>query len=182
MIRSDFTFAAILAAFLAIALQGCAALSGYNVGPRGLYNGNVRTVYVQMVDADTYRQGFGERITEAVCKKITEQTPYRIATVGEADSLLAIKLHSETQSVNARDRFNGTREKNIRLTATAVWKVLDSSNLSESGLTPVSMNDGVTLESSAYLVPEVGQSSATSQQEAIDKLADEIVGLMETPW
>ena len=72
MIRSDFTFAAILAAFLAIALQGCAALSGYNVGPRGLYNGNVRTVYVQMVDADTYRQGFGERITEAVCKKITD--------------------------------------------------------------------------------------------------------------
>ena len=49
-------------------------------------------------------------------------------------------------------------------------------------MTPVSMNDGVTLESSAYLVPEVGQSSATSQQEAIDKLADEIVGLMETPW
>ena len=66
MIRSDFTFAAIFTAFLALALQGCAALSGYNVGPRGLYNGNVRTVYVQMVDADTYRQGFGERITEAV--------------------------------------------------------------------------------------------------------------------
>jgi hypothetical protein len=31
-------------------------------------------------------------------------------------------------------------------------------------------------------VPEVGQSVATSHQAAIDRLAEQIVGLLENPW
>ena len=44
------------------------------------------------------------------------------------------------------------------------------------------MEDGVVVDSQAYLVPEMGQSSATAQQVAIDRLAEQIVGLMEAPW
>ena len=32
------------------------------------------------------------------------------------------------------------------------------------------------------VVPEVGQSIATAQQQAICRLAEQIVGLMEKPW
>ena len=32
------------------------------------------------------------------------------------------------------------------------------------------------------VVPEVGQSIATAQQEAICRMAEQIVGLMEKPW
>jgi hypothetical protein len=35
---------------------------------------------------------------------------------------------------------------------------------------------------SANVVPEVGQSIATAQQQAISRLAQQIVGLMEKPW
>jgi hypothetical protein len=35
---------------------------------------------------------------------------------------------------------------------------------------------------SASLVPEFGESFATAQQEAIQKLAEQIVAMMETPW
>lgn len=175
--------ACVCAVLALVAAAGCCC-KGYHIGPDGLYNSNIKTVYVQMVEADTYRDAFGERLTEAVCKKITEQTPYRIGTVESADSLLSIRLTSETQSITAYNRYDDTREKNVKLTASAVWKELHSGQvIAESGTLPVfSTNDGVTVESNAYLVAEMGQSSATAQQEAINKLADQIVGLMETAW
>ena len=40
----------------------------------------------------------------------------------------------------------------------------------------------VNIESTANLIPEAGQSVATSQQQAIERLAQEIVGTMEAPW
>ena len=38
------------------------------------------------------------------------------------------------------------------------------------------------VNATANLVPEVGQSVATQQQEAICRLAEQIVQLMEKPW
>jgi hypothetical protein len=35
---------------------------------------------------------------------------------------------------------------------------------------------------SASLIPELGHSVATAQQQAIQRLAQQIVGLMEAPW
>lgn len=182
-VRVKAAFALALVAAFVAAFAGCGCLRGYQVGPYGLYNTDIKTVYVQMVDADTYRTAFGERLTEAICKKITEQTPYRIGLAENADSLLAVRLTSETQSIAAYNRYDDTREKNVRLAVTAVWKDLHSNKImGETTIPPVSMNDGVTVESNAYLVPEMGQSTTTVQQEAIEKIAEQIVGLMETAW
>jgi hypothetical protein len=35
---------------------------------------------------------------------------------------------------------------------------------------------------SEYLVPEFGQSELTAEQAEIDKIADQIVNMMELPW
>jgi hypothetical protein len=40
----------------------------------------------------------------------------------------------------------------------------------------------VDVGQAAALVPEYGRSVASTQQEAIVKLAQQIVGLMEEPW
>jgi hypothetical protein len=40
----------------------------------------------------------------------------------------------------------------------------------------------VDVGQAASLVPEFGRSVASTQQEAIVKLAQQIVGLMEEPW
>ena len=42
--------------------------------------------------------------------------------------------------------------------------------------------DVVSIGASATLVPEAGQSIATAQQTAIDRLAQQIVATMEKPW
>ncbi len=174
---------AVLATTCILCVAGCQCMKGYRFGTVGLYNSDIKTVYVQMVEADTYRTGFGERLTEAVCKKITEQTPYQLGLAEDADSLLAIHLTAESQTITAYNRYDDTREKNVSLTATAVWKDLHSAKIiGQISLPAVSMEDGVVIESNSYLVAEMGQSSATAQQEAIEKMAEQIVGLMETAW
>ena len=57
-------------ALLVVFVSGC-CLGGYQLGPEGIYDLGVKTVYVPMVEADTYREGFAERLTEAIVKKIT---------------------------------------------------------------------------------------------------------------
>ena len=40
----------------------------------------------------------------------------------------------------------------------------------------------VNIQATANLIPEAGQSVATSQQKAIERLAQQIVATMEAPW
>ncbi|MBR4833936.1 MAG: hypothetical protein IKU86_06350 [Thermoguttaceae bacterium] len=174
-------FVGIVAAAFAVVLTlgGCA---GYRVGPEGLYDENIKTIFVPTIEADTYRPGFGERLTEAVCKKITEQTPYSLAGPSEADAELSIRLVSETQSVTAYNRYDDTRQKNANLAVVAVLRARrGGSILAESAAIPLA-NGGANVSSQGYLVAETGQSTATAHQEAIDKIAAEIVGLLETGW
>ena len=40
----------------------------------------------------------------------------------------------------------------------------------------------VAMNATSNLIPEAGQSVATSQQQAIERLAQQIVATMEAPW
>ncbi|MBR4105435.1 MAG: hypothetical protein IKK39_15435 [Thermoguttaceae bacterium] len=165
---------------VSLTLCGCA---GYNVGPRGLYDENIQTIFVPMVEADTYRAAFGERLTEAICKKITEQTPYSLAGPSEADATLSVRLVSETQSVSAFNRYDDTRQKSANLAVVAVLRSRrGGAVLAETAPLLLTADGGANVTSQGYLVAEMGQSNATAQQEAIDKIADQIVGLLESGW
>ncbi len=179
-------FAFVAAAVLSVAstfsltLCGCA---GYNVGPRGLYDENIKTIFVPMVEADTYRAAFGERLTEAICKKIAEQTPYSLAGPSEADATLSVRLVSETQSVSAFNRYDDTRQKSADLAVVAVLRSRrGGAVLAETAPLLLTADGGANITSQGYLVAEMGQSNATAQQEAIDKIADQVVGLLESGW
>jgi len=171
-------FAAIVWSILLLT-TGCA---GYQMGNATLYNNRIKTVFVPMVQADTYRAGLGERLTEAVCKRITERTPFELASASEADSELSIRLVAENQTVSALNKYNDTRQKNLNWTVVAVWKDRQNNVLAESDPIPINQKEGVILNSQSYLVAETGQSTATAQQDLIDQIADQIVGLMENPW
>jgi len=63
--------ACIMLACVGVASGGCA---GYRLGNNTLYAPNVRTVYVPIIQSDSFRTtpniDIGERLTEAVCKEI----------------------------------------------------------------------------------------------------------------
>lgn len=177
------SIAAVRSAVLSIgvllgSLTGCA---GYHIGTDALFTSEIKTVFVPMVEADTYRHGLGERLTEAVCKKITERTPFDLASSKGADSVLHIRIVADNQFVSGLDAYNNTRQKNLVWCVTAEWKDRRENTL--AFLDPIPLTSvGVSMSETEYLVPETGQSTATAQQELIDKIADRIVGLMEDKW
>ena len=80
-------------------LPGCA---GYQLGQRSLYRPDIRTVHVPVVQSDSYRRYLGERLTEAVVKEIELRTPYKVVDSESADSVLNVRLVSESKRILPR--------------------------------------------------------------------------------
>ena len=84
---------------------------GYQVGTGSLYAPDVATVYVPMIDSDSYRRDLGERLTEAVDKEIELKTPYKVVSTPDADSVLSIRLVNDTRRTLVENAFDDPRPK-----------------------------------------------------------------------
>ena len=169
--------AAVFIFVLGFTLLGCA---GYQVGPRSLYRPEVRTVYVPVVESDSYRRNLGEWLTEAVIKEIERTTPYKVVGQDRADTVLRGRIVRDGKRVLAENRRDEPRNIEFGLVLQVSW-------LDRRGTVLIERSFGmpsplVSIAEVADLVPIAGQSIATAQQEAIERLAAEVVGQMETPW
>ena len=166
-----------LIAGLALA-AGCI---GYQVGTGSLYAPDVATVYVPMIESDSYRRDLGERLTEAVVKEIELKTPYKVVSTPDADSILTARLLTDTRRTLVENAYDDPRVSENEIRAQVTWL-----NRRRLPIAPVQMlnlpPDLVAMSSTSNIIPEAGQSVATSQQQAIDRLAQQIVATMEAPW
>ena len=170
-------FTAIVSCCLLLAM-GCAS---YRVGARSLYAPDVTTVYVPMIESDSFRRDLGERLTEAVVKEIELKTPFKVVGNPDADSILSARLVSETKRVTIENPNDDPRAIEIGMIAEVTWlnRRREPLRLPASiALPPELLPVGQT----STLIPEVGQSVATAQQQAIERLAQQIVSTMEEPW
>lgn len=164
--------------FCALVMPGCA---GYQVGNWSLYPGDVYTVYVPMFESTSFRRNLGERLTEAVMKEIELKTPYKVVGNSSADSILSGRIVGETKRVVAENRFDDPRQLEVDLQVEVSWLDRHGAELREAATIPLPP-ELTMVAGSAGLVPEVGQSVATAHQQAIGRLAEQIVALMEMPW
>ena len=157
---------------------GCA---GYQIGTRTLYRPDIRTVYVPMFESDSLRRSLGERLTEAVVREIELKTPYKVVHRTDADSILSARIVSDTKRVVAEDVNDIPRDIETDLVVQVDWSdnrgqyLMQGANFNFS---PMSFS----VAQNANFVPEGGQSVATAHQEAIQRLAKQIVSQMESPW
>jgi len=169
------------AAVLPVMLAGCAA---YRFGNNTLYAPNVRTVYVPMVQSESYRTtpgvDLGERLTEAICKEIEKRTPFKVVGDPNADSVLTARIVADTKRMVVESPTDQSRQVEMNMQVLVTWADRGGSVLS-SGQVPMPAAS-VDVGQAAMLVPEFGRSVVTTQQEGIVKLAQQIVGLMEEPW
>ncbi len=157
---------------------GCA---GYRVGTYSLYNDGIKTVYVPMFESDSFRRNLAERLTEAVCKRIEERTPYKVIGRPSADSVLSGRLVSESQAVMTKNKYNDVRQKQVSQSVEVVWVDRRGNEIRRSEPIPWGMtSEGIT--TSWEMVPEMGDSTVLAQQKAIDRMAEQIVNMMENPW
>jgi hypothetical protein len=159
-----------------LALCGCAQ---YRWGTDSLYRRDITTVRVDILGNDTYRRDLGERLTEAVAKEIEARTPYKVTTSPFADSVLTGRVVTDHKRILVESTTDEGRELEVGFLIEVAWIDRTGDLLSQTALPVPSI---VTIENSARLVPEVGQSVVVAQQRAIQRLARQIVDLMELDW
>ena len=163
----------------------CVGCAGYRFGNNTLYAPNVRTVYVPMFQCDSFRTtpavDIGERLTEAVCKEIEKRTPFKVVgSEAAADSVLTGRIVADTKRMVVESPTDQSRMVEMNYQALITWADRGGAVLASGGVPLPAAS--VDVGQSAMLVPEYGRSVATTQQEAIVKMAQQIVGLMEEPW
>ena len=163
---------------LVVLAAGCA---GYQIGTRSLYRPDIRTVYVPMFESDSLRRNLGERLTEAVAEEIELKTPYKVVHQPDADSVLTARITAETKRVVAEQVDDIPRNLETDLAVQVDWYDRRGEYLmqdSRFSFSPVAFS----VAQSADFTPEGGQSVATAHQDAIQRLAEQIVSRMESRW
>ena len=170
-------FAFLTTLLAACLLTGCA---GYQIGNQSLYNANIETVFIPMVKAPTLGPHMAERITEAVAKEVELRTPYKVSRDNYADAVLNIEIVEYKQGINFKDKWGGPRQNNLEMRAKV--ELVNRRSLTSECACEFSLDQQGIVLGHGSMIPVVGQSTATEQQEAIDRLARCIVNSMETPW
>lgn len=160
---------------LAPLLVGC----GYVVG--NPFPQQIRSVHVPTFRNDTYRRGYELLLTEAVQKQIQLRTPFRLARADEADTVLTGQIRTLNKRLTNQTRQDDPRELELQFGVEVRWQNARTGELLGQQMIPVSAATAHILTSATF-TPETGQSLATATQEAVDQVARQVVGLMESPW
>ncbi|MDO4571101.1 MAG: LPS assembly lipoprotein LptE [Planctomycetia bacterium] len=180
--RLDYSVAKVAAGAVVLAVSllflGCRA---YHIGNQGLFSSQVRTVGVSIVGNETWRRGYGERLTEALVREIENRTPYKVVPASRADTELRISIVGEDKSVTFQNDWADPRELSLGMTIKADWLDRRTMELRQSQEIDLD-SEALCISVSTPLIAEAGQSNATSSQILMERLARHIVGMMETAW
>lgn len=167
-----------LAVSLLLVLEGCSA---YHLGNQQLFPADIHTVGVSIVGNETWRRGYGERLTEALVREIEQRTPYKVVEASRAETVLKVTIVGENKTVTFQDDWADPRELTVGMTIKAEWTDRRTDTVRQSQSIDVEQ-EALRISSTSSLITEVGQSNATTSQTLMQNLARHIVGMMENPW
>jgi hypothetical protein len=162
-------------AVLSVALAGCGTggLGGYT--NQWLHPQDVSSVYVEMFDSRSLRRGHEYVLTDAICKRIESETPYKILSDRDyADTVLSGQISSIGSGVIASDRYTGRPlEMETIVRVSVSWKNLRTGEL---------LINNETVSASATYSAQLGQNFDYAAKIAVNRAAERVVELMETKW
>ena len=161
-------------AILLLTATACLGCATYQIGNQALFRKDICTVCVPVFESDSFRQFLGERLTEAVIREIETRSPYKVARLQTADSILQGKILTDQKRVLIESRSDEARDIQVSLIVNVGWTDRYGRPLMKSRQIQISQADS--------FVPEGGQSISTAQQSVIDRTARDIVSQMEMPW
>jgi hypothetical protein len=150
------------------AVSGC----GYSAGRP--FPDDVQTVHVKMFHSKEFRRDLEFALTEAVVKRINMDTPYKIAPLRTADTVLSGEV-LEVRNRTIGDDFETQlpRETAATIIIAFRWKDL------RSGRTIVERERFMY---TAEFYPPVGETFATGMVRGLDGMAEQIIETMESDW
>jgi hypothetical protein len=169
---------------------------GYTTKPN--YDPNIHTIHVPIfennVPGDSITRGMEFQLTEAVVRDINLMTPFRVVSMREpADTELKGTIVNYTKTVINRNQLNELREAENALAVELIWRDLRTGEILSRPRrlapppplpedAPPPPPPSVQVISLANFIPEIGQSGTSARKVAIDRMAVQIVSMMETPW
>jgi ABC-type uncharacterized transport system auxiliary subunit len=167
-------------ALAAVALLSVLAGSGCGYMVGGAHAPEVRTVHVPTFASDSFRRDMELQLTEAVQQQIQLRTPYRLAKAPQADTRLEGRIVSIDKRVENQNRFDDPRQLELAIGIEVRWVDARTGQILGAREFPVAAPLAQLMTQTSF-APESGQSLATATQQAVDQLARQIVGMMESP-
>src|SRR5262249_37661477 len=138
-------------------------------------------------------RGLENELTISVQRQIEKITPYKVLSYrdGADTELLGTIVNTQIAIVNF-NQMNEVREGEISVRLELVWRdlrtgdILSKSQPGPGGLPfhptdPKAPAPAVTMTTTGRYLPELGESTTTALKRATDKMAVDIVSLMEAP-
>jgi hypothetical protein len=167
--RRTWTFAPL--ALIALATIGC----GYSIRPP--FDPAIRTVYVPVFRSAAYRRDLNLQLTELVQKEIERRSGYKVVGSPEgADTTLEGQVVYGDKNIRVENPNNLPRELLTLVTVQVRW--LDNRNPDpKEQAKPYS----IVVESLPFY-PEIGDTTQAAFQRTLEKIARDIVNMMEQTW
>ncbi|WP_165222920.1 LPS assembly lipoprotein LptE [Aquisphaera insulae] len=163
-------FGLILLVLLPIAASGC----GYSI--RAPFDKSVRTVFVPMLRSRSFRRDIPEQLTKMIQDEIQNRTTYKV--VGrpeEADTILEGTINFADKNIIVESPFNLPRQLNSTIAVSVKW-THNPPTQAEKNKAPTIIAETVNF------VPELGETATTAFYSVNQRLATQIVDMMEQPW
>ncbi len=157
---------------LAAVAPGC-KITGYSIRPP--YDTNIKTVYVPIFKSVTFRRDINLMLTEQVIKEIERRTPYKVVgSPEEADTTLEGTITFSDKNVVLESPYNLPRQLTTTMVVMATW----TDNKAEEKKAP----NPAVISDTFNFYPEIGESAQAAYERTCEKLATQIVNMMEQPW
>ena len=170
-----------LTASLLLLLPGCAS---YQVGNQSLYRPGIATVAVPPFQSESFRRHLAERLTEAIVKEIELKTPYKVSRGLQADSQLNGRILQDAKYAITESENDDLRDIELEYYVEFSWRDRQGVPLLSQRQVqiPAELLNVSEVAQAVHFVPEGGQSRTTAEQVAIQRLAEQIVASIESPW
>ena len=161
----------VLVALVALAVAGC----GYSLRPP--YSPRVHTVYVPIFKSVSFRRDLNLQLTELVQKEIERRTGFKVVGSPDgADTTLEGLILYGDKNIMVENPNNLPREMTTQMTVQVRW--LDNGNPDPKE----QKKPFTTVSENLVFFPEIGETTNIAFQKTMERIARDIVNMMEQSW
>ena len=142
---------------------------------RSLYRTDVKTVFVEMFESQSFRREIEFELTRAVCEQLELHSPYKVVSDrSRADTVLYGSIERVAQHALAQQReLDRPVAGEVTLVVVLNWKDLRTGQM---------LIDAQELRFSGNYAPFLGTGPAAAAREAAHELGIRIAEALEAPW
>jgi Lipopolysaccharide-assembly len=155
---------------------GASILSGCGYTVRAPFDKSVKTVFVPVFRTQSYRRDLNLNLTEMVQKEIMQRSPYKVVGHPEgADTILEGTINFADKNTVVENPFNLPRELNATVNVSVKWMHNPPTDAEKA-------KPATIVSETVNFVPEIGETALTAYYRVNQRLAAQIVDMMEQPW